>query len=98
MWIVREDRFTDDEVRTLLTAKEEGTAALTRLTTASISGLPLSEEELRRYFASFSYDMSDQHVESLTEFFRYAFYHGVLGDIPDLTFYTAASDPTPSVN
>ncbi len=98
MWVVREDRFTDNEVRTLLTAKEEGTAALTRLTPSSIPGLRMNEEELRRYYASFSYDMSDQHVESLTEFYRYAFYHGVLGDIPDLNFYTTTSDPHPSVN
>jgi len=94
IWVVREDRFSDDEVRTLLAAKEEGTAALTHLTPASIPGLQLNEDELRRYNASFSYDMSDQHVESLTEFNRYAFYHGVLGDIPDLNFYTALPDPS----
>ncbi|MEX2115717.1 MAG: MqnA/MqnD/SBP family protein [Bacteroidota bacterium] len=97
MWVVREDQFTDDEVRTLLRAKEEGTTALTRGTTNPTPELP-GEEDLRRYYASFSYDMSHQQVESLTEFFRYAFYHGVLRDIPDLNFYMSQSLPEPSAN
>jgi len=98
MWVVREDQFTEEEVRTLLQAKEQGTAALSQATLNLVPDVPLNEEELRRYYSSFSYEMSHQQTESLTEFFRYAFYHGVLGDIPDLDFYTGPSLPGPPVN
>lgn len=96
IWVVREDHFTDDEVRLLLEAKVKGTAALSGMT--PLQGIPLSVEELRRYHASFSYELGDQQTESLSEFFRYVFYHGVLGDIPDLNFYTSPALPEPSVN
>ncbi|MEX1139184.1 MAG: MqnA/MqnD/SBP family protein [Bacteroidota bacterium] len=87
VWVVREDRFTEDEARGLLTAKEAGVAEL-----------PGRELDLGKYFGAFSYEMNHQQVESLLEYFRYAFFHGVLGDIPELNFFSTPLLPDPSVN
>lgn len=80
-WVVRENMFTGEELRTLLAAKQAGVEAL-----ASV------DASRRSYFDSFSYDFGSEHVESVGEFFRYAFFHGILGDVPDLNFFSSAAD------
>lgn len=96
MWIVREEHFTDDEVRRLLEAKEDGVKALAGLTLPAVPGM--SPEEFGRYLNGYSYEMGEQEIGSLEEFFRYAFYHGVLGDLPELNFYPPPDSPRPSAN
>lgn len=96
MWVVREEHFTDDEVRRLLEAKEEGLKALAGLTLPAMPDM--SAEELGHYLKGFSYEMGEQQIGSLEEFFRYAFYHGVLGDVPELNFYPPPDSPRPSAN
>lgn len=95
MWVVREDQFTDGEARVLFEAKEKGVAGLL---SSAVPDQGMSKDEPGRYFNRFSYEMSDQQTESLEEFFRYAFYHGALRDIPELNFFEASSPPQPSVN
>ena len=41
----------------------------------------------RDYLAHFEYDLGDQAVESLNEFYRLAYYHGILKDIPEVKFF-----------
>lgn len=98
MWVVREEHFTNDEIRVLFQAKEVGVGAFSGITSTAVPDLSLSSEELGRYFNGFSYEMGDQQTGSLEEFYRYAFYHGALGDIPELNFFAAPSPPQPSVN
>ncbi|HMK38957.1 MAG TPA: hypothetical protein VK569_06425, partial [Bacteroidota bacterium] len=35
----------------------------------------------------FSYDFPETVHEGITEFLRYAYYHGILPDVPDLRFF-----------
>lgn len=37
------------------------------------------------YLHMFSYTLSDDDLDGMREFLRYAFYHGILPDVPDLT-------------
>ncbi len=36
---------------------------------------------------SFSYDFTEEVEEGLQEFLRYAYYHGVLPDVPDVRWF-----------
>lgn len=80
-WVVREDMFTGEELRAVLAAKQAGVEALAS-----------ADPSLRSYFDSFSYDFGSEEVESVGEFFRYAFFHGILGDVPDLNFFSSAAN------
>jgi hypothetical protein len=37
----------------------------------------------------FSYDFAENVQEGIREFLRYAYYHGILPDVPDLRFFGA---------
>jgi chorismate dehydratase len=89
MWVAREEGLTDDVVRALLASRDaapEARAAIAREAAAE-SGAPLTAVE--QYLAAFSYELDDTGIESLEEFFHYAFYLGILPDKPDLNFYGA---------
>ncbi|HEX9614605.1 MAG TPA: MqnA/MqnD/SBP family protein [Bacteroidota bacterium] len=97
MWVGREDHLTDEEIRALHLAKQNGVAALSSDIGALSQDSPTTGDALRQYFSQFTYDLGDVQAESLKEFFRYAFYHGILGDIPDLNFFSASA-PNPTMN
>jgi chorismate dehydratase len=40
----------------------------------------------------FSYDFPDNVQEGIREFLRYAYYHGILPDVPDLRFFGSVDD------
>lgn len=41
----------------------------------------------RSYLGSFSYTLTEEDLEGLGEFIRYAYYHGVLPDVAEINFY-----------
>jgi chorismate dehydratase len=43
----------------------------------------------------FSYDFPENVQEGIREFLRYAYYHGILPDVPDLRFFGSESDEDP---
>ena len=86
-WAAREHALTAGELGSLATAGKRGYA---RLADAGGPALGILE--------SFSYDLTEDVREGIREFFRYAYYHGILPDVPDLRFFdastsSAASDP-----
>lgn len=47
----------------------------------------------------FSYDFSDEVQEGIREFLRYAYYHGILPDVPELVFFgSPEADESPMMN
>jgi predicted solute-binding protein len=47
----------------------------------------LTGEDLRAYLAGFTYDLTEDVEAGLKEFLRFAFYHGILPDVPELQYY-----------
>ena len=43
-------------------------------------------DALRSYLSSFTYDLTDDAEEGMREFLKYAYYHGVIPDVPELNF------------
>jgi predicted solute-binding protein len=72
LWISRPDTLSSEENALLSASRDEGVRAI-----------PL-EEPMRDYLSSFLYTLDDQVKAGITEFFRMAFYHGILHDVPDL--------------
>lgn len=84
-WAAREGALSKPDLRAVSTAGKRGYDAL-----ASAGG-PLADA-----LETFSYDLTADVQEGITEFFRYAYYHGILPDIPDLRFFGAADEPSGS--
>lgn len=81
MWVVREETFREEDARTLLKLKQQGILSLGSI-----------EQPLRSYLDAFSYDFGTPEQDGVTEFFRFAYYHGILGDVPDLNFFSPGDD------
>lgn len=97
-WCGREKAILPQDVLRLQQAKEEGVRTLASIGLASTRGLPRlsSPEAMKRYLESFSYDFTDEVRNAVSEFFRYAYYYGVLPDVADLHFYSTTAGGEPS--
>lgn len=74
MWVARENALTRVELHAIIESAKKGRAHL-----ADIS----NEVD---YLSQFQYDMNDDARAGLAEFFRMAYYHGILSDIPEIRF------------
>lgn len=81
-WAGRDEALTGPEVRVLAAAGRRGYDALAKAGGA-----------LAGVLEAFSYDLTEDVQEGIREFFRYAYYHGILPDVPDLRFFDV-NDPT----
>ena len=43
------------------------------------------------FFEAFHYGMNDEAISGLSEFFRMAYYHGILSDLPEIKFHSLGS-------
>jgi chorismate dehydratase len=88
-WCAREQDLTESEVQALQGAREEGAAMIEEIVadaaSHSLSSIPAAS--LKTYLETFSYDLAQDAEEGLKEFLRYAYYHGVLPDVPDIRMF-----------
>jgi chorismate dehydratase len=73
-WVTREQALTDEDMNALITA--------TRQVEPPVE---LNAHE-RAYLTNFRYSLDDEAIAALNEFYRMAYYHGILKDIPELKF------------
>ena len=97
-WVGHDNTETEGIVPDLLRAKEEGLRHIEGIASQVAQRLTLPIDKAVEYFSSFSYKLGQEEQEGLLEFIRYAFYHGVLPDVPDINFFELDSSATPSVN
>jgi predicted solute-binding protein len=86
-WVGREEETSEEEAKALLTAKKNGVPLQSQIAqgVAQQQNLPLTE--VTQYVSSFSYDFDEREEESLAEFMHYAYYHGAIGDVPEIRFF-----------
>lgn len=86
-WVAREEDIEPDQIKALTDAKNRGVAAIDSIVRDYSAQSQLAPEEVKAYFESFSYDLGQSEIDSLTEFVTLAYYHGVLGDVPEIRFF-----------
>lgn len=97
-WVGREGKLNESECEALLEGKRRGVSALGEIAVRESPNYSISTESCLQYLSAFSFDLGSREEESLSEYFRYAFYHGFIGDVPDLNFFSIASPPSPSLS
>lgn len=76
MWVAREDNLTEEEIAFLIASSEN-----------ILKGNKNDDEASDTDQGGFSYKLTEEAIAGLTEFFRMAYYHGILKDIPDVKFF-----------
>ncbi len=96
IWCAQTGTLSTDHLQALVDAAHSGVASLDALAAdiAPDQFPPHTHALLADYLHMFSYTLSDDDLEGMREFLRYAFYHGVIPDVPDLTLASLTSpDP-----
>ncbi len=86
-WGYRLNALNLDDRRSLLSAREHGIQNLDSIT-RNITHPGISDE----YLHQFSYEFNEEAVDSISEFFRYSFYYGIIADIPEIRFDTSENE------
>jgi predicted solute-binding protein len=85
-WVTREGALTKEEIDSIIRSGEEGTAQVEH----SI------ETDGRGESSLFSYTFGEIEIQAVSEFFRMAYYHGILEDIPEVRFTSPPHPLSPS--
>jgi chorismate dehydratase len=97
-WVGHDEESMGGIVREILRSKEQGMTHLGQVGETIASARKLAHETISEYLSLFSYDFGELEQESVIEFMKYAYFHTVLPDVPDLSFYEVGPLPSPTVN
>jgi predicted solute-binding protein len=97
-WVGHDEEDLGSVIREILRSKERGVAHLGQIADMLAVEKNISRQSASRYLSNFSYEFGELEQESMSEFMKYAYFHGILPDVPDLNFFEVGSLPSPSVN
>jgi predicted solute-binding protein len=98
MWVGREENEREAFLSQIGLMAMNGVHHINEIAAQLAQHRQVSPEEAKAYLSTFSYTLGTAEEESLTEFIRYAYYHGVLPDAPDLNYFELDSSSAPSLN
>jgi chorismate dehydratase len=98
VWIGHDAPEMDEIVASLVHARDRGAEHLAETAEVLSRERNIPREFAQQYLSSFSYSMGDDEQQGFSEFIRYAYYHGVIRDIPELNFFETPPPPAQSVN
>jgi len=86
-WVGREEEMTEQEAEALFAAKKNGVLLQPQIAQTVAQQRNLQIGVMTEYFASFSYDLGEREEQSLEKFIQYSYYHGVIGDVPEIRYF-----------
>jgi len=96
-WCTRPGLLSREEIAAFGESATEAAEEAANITPAPpVPGVPaIHPEDLRAVFDAFAYVFNEPEQQSVDEFLRHAFYHGMLPDVPELRFAGDADDEPP---
>jgi predicted solute-binding protein len=99
IWCGRMDDIAPQDIEEITPKREAVASSIDEIASQSAPELARS---VRDYLETFTFGITDDVEIAMTEFLRYAYYHGFIPDIPDLRFFGRDPDeqlpPPPSVS
>jgi predicted solute-binding protein len=92
-WVGPEAQTTEQDVQRLIRARHDGEAHLETIAEVAASSNQWPRQRIHDYFAAFSYGFGDDVRDSVSEFIHYAYYSGILPDVPELNFFESKNLP-----
>ena len=86
-WVGREEEMSDAEANELIGAQQQGLLMRDIIAEDFARQQSLSIQSTKQYLQKFSYSLGEQEEQALEEFISYAYYHSVIGDIPEIRFF-----------
>lgn len=86
-WVMREEEGEEAWARVLVSARDLGVSLIERIGQDAGRAHGIPADAAVSYLQSFSYDLGQEQQEALQEFFQYAYYLGIISDVPDLIFF-----------
>ena len=83
----RKEKYKKEIGSLLLSSQESGAASLPVIAAQQSKELPYPVEAMERQLEGYVYGFDDEAREALGEFFRYAFYLGILPDVPEIEVF-----------
>ncbi len=94
-WVGREEELIGNEASALFEAKKEGLKLKEQIAIAIANQKKLSIKNVSEYLSAFNYDFNEKEEASLSEFMHYAYYHGIIGDVPEIRFFDLGTENLP---
>lgn len=89
-WVGREGTLRAEEIEWLRQSKQFGIEKIPEIAEREAQTHGVDVELCRSHLTDIShYDLGEDELEGLREFYRFAFYYGAIEDIPDLRFFEA---------
>ncbi len=98
LWISRMDTLNPTNLYSLKHSLEEGLRHLDEIALSAAEEQPIEAEEYKSHLAPFKFTLDEGAIDSLSEFYRYAFYYGMIGEVPEIRFYPAEEGLDISLN
>ena len=98
LWCAREEGLPDELWQAIRSAHAACTHFLDSAADEAARRPALRQvgpDAVRAYLHGFSYVLDEEAIDAVREFLSYAYYHGILADIPDLMFFGGTSRPAP---
>lgn len=96
-WVGHDEPEAEHAAEHLMRSKDLGVAHLDQVSQIISRERNLSVNECTQYLESFRYELGEEEQQGLSEYNRFAYYHGVLPDVPDLNFFEIATTPPPTI-
>jgi len=97
-WVGHDEEELGGVIRELLRSKGRGVAHLGQIADVLAAEKDISRQSATQYLSTFSYEFGELEKESMIEFMKYAYFYGILPDVPDLSFFDVGPLPSPSSN
>jgi chorismate dehydratase len=98
LWLSHRNSLTMGTVHSLKRSREEGLHHLKDIALVASKNEQVSRQEFESYLSSFSFELDEDAIESISEFYRYAFYYEVLGEVPEIKLYHEEVPPDIPLN
>jgi predicted solute-binding protein len=85
LWVSKENMIESEEVANFQLLLNENIRSLLLLDSAQSKNNQDEQSKIMTY-KGYGYKLGDVEKESLSEFFKFAFYYGMIEDVPDLKF------------
>ena len=83
----RKEKYKKEIGSLLLSSQEKGVASLPAIAAQQSKELSLPVDAMEQQLERYAYGFDDEAREALGEFFRYAFYLGILPDVPEIEVF-----------
>lgn len=98
IWVGRDEDDPWNIVEELSRSRDHGVSDLRAIAQALAAEQGITEEMAGGYLSRFSYSLGEEEQQGLAEFVQFAYFHGVLPDVPDLNFFDDVAPPSQLVN